>query len=89
MCHCDSWYMSQMSQCLQDRICQHVPKSIQNRTGQEGKQPECQVNQLILYQTVTCQLEIMCYTNKNVHLIATTINFLFFLKQDPMSIYLS
>ena len=40
MCHCDSWYVGQMSQCLQDRICQHVPKSIWNRTSKKRKQPE-------------------------------------------------
>ena len=32
--------MGQTSQRLQDRICQHVPKSIWNRTSQERKQPE-------------------------------------------------
>ena len=30
------------SQCLQDRIRQHVPKSIRNKTSQERKQPERQ-----------------------------------------------
>ena len=34
--------MGQTSRCLQDRIHQHVPKSIQNRTDQEQKQAECQ-----------------------------------------------
>ena len=40
VCHCDSQYVGQTSQCLQDRIYQHVPKSIQNRTSQERKQLE-------------------------------------------------
>ena len=40
VCHCDSGYVGQTSQRLQDRIRQHVPKSIRNRTGQERKQPE-------------------------------------------------
>ena len=34
--------MGRTSQGLQDRIRQHVPKSIRNRTGQERKQPERQ-----------------------------------------------
>ena len=33
-------YVGRTSQCLQDRIRQHVPKSIRNRTSQERKQPE-------------------------------------------------
>ena len=40
VCHCDSRYVGRTSQRLQDRICQHVPKSIRNRTSQERKQPE-------------------------------------------------
>ena len=40
VCHCDSWYVGRTSQRLQDRIRQHVPKSIWNRTSQERKQPE-------------------------------------------------
>ena len=40
MCHCDSRYVGRMSQRLQDRIRQHVPRSIWNRIGQERKQPE-------------------------------------------------
>ena len=49
------------------------------------------VNQLILFLIVTRRLEIICYTciTKNVHLTTTTTNFLFFLKQDLTSIYLS
>ena len=39
MCHCDSRYVGRTSQRLQDRIRQHVPRSIWNRIGQ-GKQPE-------------------------------------------------
>ena len=37
---CDNRYVGQMSQHLQNRIRQHVPKSIRNRTSQERKQPE-------------------------------------------------
>ena len=40
MCHCDSRYMGRTSQRLQERIRQHVPKSIRNRTSKERKQPE-------------------------------------------------
>ena len=40
MCHCNSQYVGETSQRLQDRIRQHVPKSIQNRTSQECKQSE-------------------------------------------------
>ena len=40
VCHSDSQYMGRTSQCLQDRICQHEPKSIWNRTSKECKQPE-------------------------------------------------
>ena len=29
-CHCDSWYVGRTSQRLQDRIKQHVPKSIRS-----------------------------------------------------------
>ena len=43
--------------------------------------------QLILYIIVTCRLENISYLTKNVHLAKTTTNFLFFLKQDPTSIY--
>ena len=42
VCHCDSRWLGRTSQRLQDRIRQHVPKSIWNRTGQERKQPERQ-----------------------------------------------
>ena len=41
VCHCDSRYVGRTSQRLQDRIRQHVPKSIRNRTSQERKQPAC------------------------------------------------
>ena len=40
VCHCDSRYVGRTSQRLQDRIRQHVPKSIRNRTSKERKQPE-------------------------------------------------
>ena len=40
VCHCDSRDVDRTSQCLQNRIRQHVPKFIRNRTGQERKQPE-------------------------------------------------
>ena len=40
VCHCDSRDVGRTFQRLQDRICQHVPKSIWNRTGQKRKQPE-------------------------------------------------
>ena len=30
VCHCNSWYVDRMSQCLKERIKQHVPKSIVN-----------------------------------------------------------
>ena len=40
VCHCDSRYVGQTSQRLQDRIRQHVPKSIRNRTIQGYKQSE-------------------------------------------------
>ena len=40
VCYCDSRYVGQTSQRLQDRIRQNVPKSIRNRTGKERKQPE-------------------------------------------------
>ena len=33
VCHCDSRYVGRTSQRLQDRIRQHVPKSIRNRTS--------------------------------------------------------
>ena len=78
VCCCDSRYMDRTSQCLQDRIRQHVPKSIRNRTGQERKQPDAQVKQLIQYRIVTQRLETICYLTKNVHLTIRTINFLFF-----------
>ena len=42
VCHCDNRYVGRTSQRLQDRIRQHVPKSIRNRTGQERNQPERQ-----------------------------------------------
>ena len=32
-CHCDSWYVGRTSQRLQDRIKQHVPKSIRYGTS--------------------------------------------------------
>ena len=57
---------------------------IKNEYKQNAK-----VNQLILFLIVTRRLKIICYTTKNVHLITTTTNFLFFLKQDLTSIYLS
>ena len=40
--------MGQTSQCLQDKILQHVPKSIQKKTGQKQNKQNTQVNQLIL-----------------------------------------
>ena len=40
VCLCESRYVGQTSQRLQDRIRQHVPKSIWNRIGLEPKQPE-------------------------------------------------
>ena len=40
VCHCNSQYMGQTSQRLQDRIHQHELKSLQNRTSQKCKQPE-------------------------------------------------
>ena len=36
-CHCDSWYVGHTSQTLQDRIKQHVPKSIRYGTSS----PKC------------------------------------------------
>ena len=42
MHHCNSRYVDQTSQRLQDRIRQHVPKFIWNKTSQERKQPELQ-----------------------------------------------
>ena len=40
VCHCDSRYVGRTSQRLQDRIRQHAPKFIRNRTSKERKQPE-------------------------------------------------
>ena len=36
-----SQYVGRMSQRLHDRIRQHMPKSIRNKTSKEHKQPEC------------------------------------------------
>ena len=78
----NSRYVGRMSQRLLDRICQ---QPVKNENNQNAK-----VNQLILYRIVTQRLKIICYTTKNVHLSTTrTINFLFFLKRDPISIYQS
>ena len=57
-------------------------KNVNNQNGQE--------NQPIQYRIVTQRLETICYITKNVqHLIIRTINFLFFPKHDPISIYQS
>ena len=40
VCRCDSRYVGRTSQRLQDRINQHVPKFIRNKTVQERRQPE-------------------------------------------------
>ena len=40
VCHCNSGYVGRTSQRLQDRIRQHVPKSIWNKTNKERKQSE-------------------------------------------------
>ena len=32
MCHCDSWYVGRTTQRLQERIKQHVPKAIRQKT---------------------------------------------------------
>ena len=39
VCRCKCRYVGRTSQCLQDRICQHVPKTIHNKTNQERIQP--------------------------------------------------
>ena len=87
VCHCDSRYVGRTSQRLQDRICQHVPRSIWNRIGQERKQPERLGKPT--NSTPHCDSAIvnLYYINQNVHLNVMTINFLFFLKHDPIFIY--
>jgi len=44
-CHCDSVYVGRTSQRLEDRIKQHIPKQIRNRTETEKQLPtrECKV----------------------------------------------
>ena len=37
VCHCGSRYVGRTSERLQDRISQHVPKSIRNRTSQDNQ----------------------------------------------------
>ena len=39
VCCCECRYVGRTSQRLQDRICQHVPKTIHNKTNQERIQP--------------------------------------------------
>ena len=56
-------------------------KNVNNQNGQK--------NWLTQYRTVTQRLETICYITKNVHLTIRTINFLFFLKHDLISIYQS
>ena len=89
VCHCDSRYVGRTSQRLQDRIRQHVSKSIRNRTSRERKQPERPGKLGNQYRTVIQRLETICYITKNVHLTIRTINFIFSLKHDPISIYQS
>ena len=89
MCHCDSRYVGRTSQRLQDRIRQHVPKSIRNRTSQERKQPERPGKLANSISHSDSAIGNHLLHNKNVHLIIRTINFIFFRKNDPISIYQS
>ena len=38
VCHCDSWYVGRTSQCLEERIKQHVPRSIANPSASHNRQ---------------------------------------------------
>ena len=64
VCRCDSWYVGRTSQRLQDRISQHVPKFIRNKTQQERTQPER--NNKITNWTPSCDSAIGTHllTNK-------------------------
>ena len=64
-----------------------LPKSIQSRAGQNRKQSERQGKIANSIPHRARQLEIICYTTKNVHFTTTITNFQFFLNQDPTSIY--
>jgi len=51
-CHCDSWYLGRTSQRLQDRIKQHVLKSIRNATS--CSQTHSQQNAIVNLQSSRC-----------------------------------
>ena len=89
MCRCNSRYEGRTFQRLQDRIRQHVPKSIGNRTSQERKQPERPGK--LANSIPHCDSAIGNHLLHNQKCAShyKAINFLFSLKHDPISIYQS
>ena len=87
VCHCDSRYMGRTSQRLQDRIRQHVLRSIRNRTSQERKQPERpgKLTNLIPHCDSAIGNHLLHKQKCASHYKDN--QFLFFLKHDPISIY--
>ena len=63
VCRCDSRYVGRTSQRLQDRINQHVPKFIRNKTVQERRQPER--SSTITTWTPSCDSAIGTHLLKN------------------------
>ena len=91
-CHCDSWYVGRTSQRLQDRIKQHVPKSIHCCSfSQKHLLPACWANlppRLIPSLLLLIQpLDFMFYKILPV-LNMLTADFLFLPKAAHLFIYL-
>ena len=74
---------------LRNRICQHVPKSLWNITGQGRKQRKHHYKSANSIAPCDSPNGNHLLHKQNVDFITRTTNFLFFLKQDPTSNYLS
>jgi len=72
LCHCDSWYVSRASQTLQDRIKQHISKSIRNTAAysQTRSQPnrhcKSSTQQVPSTQSLSCDSAIGLHLLRNL-----------------------
>jgi len=98
-CHSNSWYVGRTSQRLQDRIRQHIHKTIRNAAAcshtrsQPKRDCKSSTQQVPITQSLSCDsaigLHLQYYEIPSAHKITMTNNFLFLSKPALPSIYLS
>ena len=58
VCHCDSWYVGRTTQRVQERIKQHVPKTMRQKTTLTQEQELADPNQQEPSRIETAELEV-------------------------------